>query len=135
MREFKSAAKAAAYDDDELVEFAVNGRVMVAHPPSPGLLTLFMAEQISENSNPGKIAAAVMDLVRSVMDPEDYAWVVASMREDELDVETLMEIVEFLGEEWTSRPTSSASDSPRPSRRTGAASTAKPRAKASTRST
>lgn len=134
MRQFKSAATAAMTVDNPVdVEFEVDGRVLTASPPSSGQLALFMAAY--SGGSPPDIAKGVLELFESILDEGDYEWVVEGLRAGTLAMEVLMEVVEYLGEEWSARPTSSASVSS-PSRvSTGRASTAKRATRAKTRST
>lgn len=135
MREFKQAAKReSALPNAVDIEFSLNDEVLIASPPSTGQLTMFMAYQ-ADGADPSDQAKAVMDLLYSIFDHDQYAWIQTQLLNDDLDVDTLMEVIEYLGEEWSSRPTSSASASSPSRASTGKRSTAKPRSKATTSTT
>ena len=135
MREFKKAAKRESILPNPVdIEISVLDTVLTAHAPGSGQLTMFMAYQ-TDGSDPGDQAKAMMDLLYAMFGEEDYAWIQSQLLQDEMDVEMLLEIIEYLGEEWATRPTSSASASSPSRASTGKRSTAKPRSKASTSST
>lgn len=134
VKQFKSAAVAsqAAVDNPVDVEFEIDGVLLTASPPTTGQLAMFMATQI--DGDPSATVKAVMGLFEVILSEDDYAWVVERLQSGEMPMEILLEVVEFLGEEWSSRPTSSASVSSPSRTSTGKPSTAKPRSKARTRS-
>jgi hypothetical protein len=134
MRQFNSAAKQAASVENPVdIEFEINGTTLVASPPSSGQLTLFMAAQAGGDAP--EIAKAMLELLWAVLGEDNYRWLEGELKAGVVDLELVEEVIEFLGETWSARPTSPASVSPSSRTSTGKQSTAAQRRKASTRST
>src|SRR5262245_46644544 len=114
MRQFGTAARrgAAAVNNPVDVTFQWEKSTdvwveMVAHPPTTGQIALFLRDQ-------GVGAAGVrsmFELLAAVLSDSDYD-VIENQLRDGLDVAVIVELVQFLTEEWSARPTSPASDSP-----------------------
>jgi len=134
MKQFKTAAKASSVMENPVpVEFAINDTEYVANPPNSGQLTLFMAAQASGDG--GEIALAMLELLVVILGDEQYIEFENGLKDGTIEMEMVMDIIEFLTEEWSTRPTPSVSVSSQRRAATGKRSTAKPRKKASTRST
>jgi len=134
MRQFNSAAKRAASVENPIdIEFEVNGTTLVASPPSSGQLTMFMAAQAGGEAP--EIAKAMLELLWAVLGEENYRWLEMELKSGVVDLELIEEIIEFLGETWSARPTSPASALSPSRTSTGKPSTAARQRKASTRST
>ena len=128
MKQFTTAARrgAAAVRNpvDVTFEFEIrDGEFveMTAHPPTTGQLALFMAHQIDTGT--GAIRA-MFSLLDAVLTPEDYR-IVENQLHDGMDVAVVTEVISFLIEEWSARPTLSPSDSAPSRSTTGRRSTAK----------
>jgi hypothetical protein len=134
MRQFNSAAKRAASVENPVpVEFEINGTVLEANPPTSGQLAVFLAAQASGDGP--EVAKSMLELLWAVLGEENYRWLEMEMKAGAVDVELVEEVIEYLGEVWSSRPTSPASVSSPSRTSTGKRSTATSRTKASTRST
>jgi hypothetical protein len=133
MRQFQTAAhRAASVENPVPVEFELNGTTLVANPPSSGQLTVFLAGQAGD---PSESAKAMLELLWAVLGEDNYRWLEMEMKAGTVDVETVQEIIEYLGEVWSARPTVTASALSPSRTSTGKPSTATARRKASTRST
>jgi hypothetical protein len=134
MREFKAAAQRDAVLENPIeIEFSVVGTVFRANPPSSGQLTVFMASQ-ADADDPTVIAKGMLELLAAVLG-EDYPAFEAMLKSGDIEMSMVMDIIEYLTETWSARPTQRAS-ALSPSRvSTGKRSTARPRPKASTPST
>jgi len=109
--------------EDEFVE-------MTARPPTTGQLALFFAHQYDTGTGGVR---AMFDFLSAVLDDRSYA-IVEDQLHDGLDVAVVIEMVQYLTEQWSSRPTKPAAASAGSRRSTGARSTAKRLAAASTTS-
>lgn len=118
LKQFHTAARrgAAAVNNPVDITFEYEVREgefieMTAHPPTTGQLALFMADQ-------GKSGAAgvraLFEFLATVLSDENYDVIEEQLREG-LDVSVVIEMVRYLTEEWSARPTppSSASSSSR----------------------
>jgi hypothetical protein len=91
---------------------------MTAHPPTSGQIALFLRDQGSGSQG----VRSMFELLASVLDDKDYDLIEDQLR-DGLDVGVIVELVQYLTEEWSARPTSSPSDSPTSPTSTGSQST------------
>jgi hypothetical protein len=131
VREFKLAAQTAASEmlaNPVPAKFKMDGREVHIEAPSSGQLAYLLAMQADTVDGPEQIAA-VFDFLKNLMDHEDYVWLTGLLKSGSLSMELLMEVIEYLVEEWTTVPTSPASASPSSRRSTGTRSTARPRSK------
>jgi len=138
MKQFTTAARRgqAAVSNPVDVEFEFetspgNFVKMVAHAPTTGQLALFLGHQNDPNSGGVR---ALFSLLSDILDDGNYDLIEAQLREG-LDVDVIVEIVQYLVSEWAARPTGPPSGSSASRRSTGAGSTAKPRNAVSTTST
>lgn len=138
MRQFTTAARrgAAAVRNPVDVTFEFEVREgefveMTAHAPTTGQLALFMAHQLDAGSG---AVRAMFNLLSAVLDPRDYRIVEQQLHEG-LDVVVVTEVVQYLIEEWSARPTLPPSDSATSPPTTGSRSTGKPLAVVSNSST
>lgn len=132
MREFKSSAHQGAQQalpNAVEVQFMLDGREITAQPANSGQLAYLVAMQ-AEAVNPSEQIAAVFDFLQSLLDEEDFDFIRDQMKQGITSAETLLEIVEYLVEEWTTVPTTSAPASSSARRSTGKPSTARARSKA-----
>lgn len=106
MREFITAAKAVE-EPTGVVEFKIDGQVLRAYPPTDGQLAIFMTSMGRHSSNNTRVAGA-MDFFLSVLDDESHGYMAERMlsrRESEELLDKIIEIMRYLVEEWTGRPT------------------------------
>lgn len=101
---------------------------MTAHPPTSGQFAMMLRQQ-AENSMAQRLRG-MFDFLAAVLDQRNYD-IIEQQLHDGLDVEVVTELIEYLIEEWTARPTKARSGSQSSPRSTGRRSTAKPRAVAS----
>jgi hypothetical protein len=109
--------------DGEFVE-------MTAHAPTTGQLALFFAHQTDIGT--GGIRA-LFDLLASVLGDADYK-IIENQLYDGLDVAVVIEVVQYLTEQWSARPTKKPASSPGSRRNGGKRSTVKPLTAVSTTS-
>jgi len=103
---------------------------MVAHAPTTGQLALFFAKQY-EGGTAG--VRAMFDFLAAVLDDHAYKQIENQLHEG-LDVAVLIEVVQYLIEEWSARPTKRPPTSSGSRQATGKRSTAKQLAAVSTTS-
>lgn len=134
MRQFTTAAKRGVSGVNNPVDIPFEWEVregefveMVAHPPTTGQLALFM-------SGGGKGIAnirALFEFLSTVLDDADYTIIEGQLR-DGLDLQVIIDVVQYLSSEWSARPTQLASDSSPSPPSTGRRSTVRPLPTAST---
>lgn len=133
MKEFKSAAQVAgeqqALVNPRPITFSLDGREMTAESATSGQLAYLVAQQ-SDEVNAADQVHALFSFLKGILDEDDYDFIVAQMRDGVTSAETVMEIVQWLVEEWTTVPTTSAPASPSRRRSTGKPSTAGARSRA-----
>jgi len=131
MKEFTTAAE--RHEDEELLEFKIDGHDLKAYRPTDGQLAMLMASLGRHTGTTTKIAG-VIDFFVEVMDSESHQYVVGRLlsREDPLGIPEVQEVCEWLIEEWSGRPTPAPSVST-PSRENGGPKS-KPRTTKSTSS-
>lgn len=138
VKQFDTSARrgVSMIEDAEDLTFMWGDVEMVAHPPSSGQLALFMAGQAGGSTALGHAQRirAIFDFLASVLDQSAYDIVEQDLHEG-VDVEVVIEVVEYLVEEWSARPTSPPRDSSPSRRTTGTRSTATRRGKGSTSGT
>jgi len=121
MKEFVTAAEEAAKpeDDDGVMEFSVDGVMCKAYRPQDGQLAVLMAST-SRHSNNQEQIAGVINFFVAVLDDDSHNYVVSKLldRNDSFGLENVQEIMEWMIEEWSARPTRSPSASTS-SRRSG----------------
>jgi hypothetical protein len=107
MKEFTTALKAVTEDDDDApLMFSIDGHEMRAYRPSDGQLAMLMVA-ISKHASDQARIAGVIDFFVSIMDKESHSYVVDRLlsREDPLGIEEVKDVIEWMVEEWTGRPT------------------------------
>lgn len=116
MKEFVSAVVAAegSEDDEDVIEFKLDGRVMRAYRPHAGQLTFLSAAMGRGQTNDARFASIINLMLSSLRDEDaDYfeSRLLTRKASDRLRMEQVEEIFEFLMSEWFDRPTQSSSDS------------------------
>lgn len=125
MRQFTTAAKRGAAGVANPIDLSFEYEVregefieMVAHPPTTGQLALFMGGNGRGMAN----VRALFDFLATVLDDKDYAIIEGQLR-DGLDLQVVIDLVQYLSGEWSARPTSPPSDSSQSRKSTGRRST------------
>jgi hypothetical protein len=127
MKNFTVAGRRAAssVNNPVAVEFQIEkGAVRVANPPSTGQLIMFFRD-MSEGGTDA--VDGIFGLLRVALSESDYNGVQQDLRDGKYDIEMLIEVVQWLVEQWSGRPTQPSSESSPSRKRTGRPSTAKPR--------
>lgn len=108
---------------------------LYALPPTTGQLAL-LAGAMSEFADEGRVAASVMDMFWSLLDEDTGRHLRGRLRDrkDVFELEDVMNILEWVVEETTARPTKQPSDYLESRASSGRRSTAPARKRASTRS-
>src|SRR5262245_36108227 len=113
MRQFGTAARrgAAATNNPNDVIFQwekADGTwvEMTAKAPTSGQIALFLNHQTRGSAG----VRAMFELLTAVLPDTDYDVIEDQLREG-LDVAVIVELVQYLTEEWSARPTSKPSDS------------------------
>lgn len=124
MKEFTTAATRVAEEGEELdsvytLEFAVDGETLHARRPKDGQLAVLMTAASRHMPDNMRIATLI-DFFVNVLDIESHHYVVGRLLDgdDEFGLEEVQDIMEWMVEEWTGRPTQPPSVSTQ-SRRTG----------------
>jgi len=135
VKEFTTAAKEAVTDDEQVVEFTVDGLEVRAHQPSSGQMAMVYQALSDYNTDQRKVAG-IIDFFMGLLD-EDVQQALGQRllsREDPFDLDQVTNILTWLVEEWAGRPTRSSSGSTRSPTAIGPKSTATSRNGGSTRS-
>lgn len=114
MREFTTAANEAASGDepDKGIPFMVDGFECRAFKPQDGQLAVLMATTGRHSSNEEQIAGLINFFV-AVLNDESHGYIVSKLldRRDKFGLDEVQDIMEWLIEEWSGRPTRSPSGS------------------------
>lgn len=135
MRQFTTAAKRGVAGVNNPIDITFEYEVregefveMTAHPPTTGQLALFMG---SGGARGMSSVRALFEFLATVLDERDYAIIEEQLR-DGLDLQVIIDVVQYLSTEWSARPTSQPSGSSQSRRSTGRRSTVRPLPAAST---
>lgn len=95
----------------EPVEIELDDRKITFIPPTTGQWAVTMAGS-SDPESPAEMIATQINFFFSMLDDEDVSYFRHRLfdREDPFDVDNIAEIIEYLMEEWTARPTKQPSD-------------------------
>jgi hypothetical protein len=109
---------------DEGMAFTVDGTELHAYQPSDGQLAVLMASVGRHTSMPNQVAGVINFFVE-VMDEPSHVYVVERLldRTDPFGLAEVKEIMEWMVEEWSGRPTQSPSVSTRSRKNGGPRST------------
>lgn len=134
MKQFTTAARrgAGAVNNPVPITFEFEVREgefveMTAQPPTTGQLALFFAHQYDTGT--GSVRA-LFDFLSSVLEPRSYR-IIEDQLHDGLDVAVCIEMVQYLTEQWSARPTKKPPTSSGSRRSTGPRSTGRALAVAS----
>lgn len=149
MREF-TTAKERTEEPSGHIGFKLDGQQLTAQKPKPAVFAYLTAASARGTSEADKIKA-VLDFIEAVLLNNDAGEKIdgelqrggqtsrAHFRgrlldpDDSLEIEDAVDLLQYLGEQWSGRPTSSPSDSSPGRRTSGRSSTAGARGRASTR--
>lgn len=128
MREFITAAEKAGETQDEVdqgITFMVDKVECVAYQPGDGQLAVLMATT-GRHSSQNEQIAGIINFFASVLSDESHGYIVSRLldRRDRFGLEQVQDIIEWLIEEWSGRPTKSPSGSTASPPSTGLSSTA-----------
>jgi len=108
MKEFKRAVQEATDEEEGPLEFKVEGHdeVLRCHKPTDGQLAMLMASTGRHTSQHTQIAG-VIDFFVSLLDNESQILVSDWLldREDPFGIAEVNDIMSWMVEEWTARPT------------------------------
>jgi hypothetical protein len=134
MRDFKSPATSgeSGLGNGEPITFTIDGDEVTAYPPKDGQMMLFMAAQ-AEGRDVTVGIAAIVDFLDGIFNENGRVLLRRRLmdREDTFGMAQVMDIISYLFEEWTARPTESPRGSTPSRPTTGRKSTARPRSKVS----
>jgi hypothetical protein len=126
VKEFLTAIEQAEQTEDEAdLVFAIDGEQMRAYRPTEGQFALLMMAMGRHASNQDQFAG-VMDFFINVLDESSQKYVIDRMttRSNTIPLEKIVEIMEWMVEEWGGRPFPSPSVSTSSRRNGGRKSTA-----------
>ena len=98
MKEFTTALKAVTDDEDQPMLFSIDGHELAAYQPTDGQLALLMSSIAAHTSVQTRVAGVINFSATYITDR-------LLSRTDPLGVEQVEEIMEWMVEEWTGRPT------------------------------
>ena len=106
IKEFTTALKAVTEDEDLPMVFSIDGHELAAYKPTDGQLALLMSS-IGRHTNLQTQVAGIIDFFVAVMDDESAIYITDRLlsRSDPLGIEQVQEVMEWMVEEWTGRPT------------------------------
>jgi hypothetical protein len=114
MKEFTSAIEESEQGLEAPLEFKIDGRVVRAYRPTDGQFAMVMATLGRHTSMSTKVAG-IIDFFVGIMDEQSHQYVVDRLmsRDNQLGFDKVQEIIEWMVEEWSARPTPSPSGSTR----------------------
>lgn len=132
MLEFKTAAKDLDSDDEDLIEYDLDGVLMTAYRPTGGQFGMLLAMSTQYSSNEESVAGLINMFV-NIHDEESQAHIVKRLfdRTDGFDIDNVDSILRALIEDWSGRPTVQPSESASSPPTTGRKSTARTPARTS----
>ena len=115
MREFVTAAKEVSEEQEGragVTPFVLDGTQCVARRPKDGQVAILLATTSRQMKETDRIAG-VINFFTSVLDDKSYTYIVNRLLDvdDDLGLSDVEDIMMFLVEEWTGRPTKSPSGS------------------------
>ena len=112
IKEFHTAAKQAAGESEDPLEFTIDGQTLRAFRPTEGQMALLMAAMSRHTAESTKIAGAI-DFFVSIMDRDSYVYLADRLqsRENPIALDEITDVVKWIIEEWAGRPTPSPSAS------------------------
>lgn len=125
IKQFTTAAeRAVSSDEGREIHFEIDNFPIIAYEPEPAQFAMLMAS-IGRGSSEMEKMAGIINFFVKILDDRGAAHIESRLldRKDPFDLDKVEEIIDWLTEEWSGRPTQSspASTPSRPS--VGAAST------------
>lgn len=129
MREFVTAVEDAVAEEEDQepgLVFSIDGQEMRAYKPTEGQFALLMVAMGRHASNMDQFAG-IIDFFISVLDEQSEHYVISRMqtRDNIIPLENIVEIMEWMIEEWGGRPFQKPSVSTSSRRNGGRKSTAR----------
>lgn len=124
MREFTSGTRRSAEPKQPDIEFTLDGETYIARMPKPAVFAYLTAASARGATTADQIKA-VLDFIEAVLEPDSRARFRSRLLdpEDELELEDGIDLLRYLQEEWSGRPTGSSTDSSDGRATTGPSST------------
>ena len=127
MREFTTAVNEAAEvdeDNDGALPFNLDGVMCKAYKPKDGQLAVLMATT-GRHSSQNEQVAGIINFFCAVLDDDSQSYVISRLldRKDKFGIDNVQDIMEWMIEEWSARPTRSHSASTPSPPSTGPSST------------
>lgn len=125
VKEFVTALKEATEpESDEGYAFTVDGHECHAYKPEDAQLAMLLAS-VSRHNNWTTQVAGIINFFVEVLDDESHSYITERLldRKDPFGLGEVQDIIEWMTEEWTGRPTRSPSVSTRSQRSGGRKST------------
>lgn len=101
-------------EEDDFVEFKLDGRLMKAYTPTSGQLVMLNAGLGRGQTNDQRFAT-ILNFMFGCLDDDDKDHLEARLldraRSKRMQLDQLQEIFEYLMEEWFGRPTNPSTDS------------------------
>jgi len=112
IKAFTTAAREADISPEEMMEFTIDGQACRAFQPSNGQLAILLASVSSTQSWTHQVAG-VINFFDAVLDDESSAYITRRLleRTDQFGLDEVQDIIQWLVEEWSSRPTQPPSGS------------------------
>lgn len=130
MKEFAIAAKAEAEDPEIVVpiKFKVGDQECLAYSPEAGQLAIMFSRMDDTIANDGERMAAMIDFFLGLLDKDSRRVLTKRLmdRDDNFELEDVSDIMGWLMEQWSGRPTQPSSASSRSRANGGRKSTVKP---------
>lgn len=122
MKSFTTAVREQEIIDareEDAIEFEIDGVMLKAYRPTPSQVAYAMTAS-SKNSSFQEQIAGTINFFTAVLDEESRVYIVNRLLDgtDPFEIENVQEVISYLMEEWSGRPTKSPSGSTR-SRSTG----------------
>lgn len=110
MKEFITAAREAANEQEDTLEFNVDGVLCKAERPNDGQIAVLMATTNARHLSEQEIVAGVINFFVATLDDETHSYVVNKLldRKDPFGIKDVQEIIAWMMEEWGARPTQSS---------------------------
>ena len=110
MKEFLTAATEAAGEAEEYLEFNVDGVLCKSYRPGDGQIAVLMATTNARHLSEGEKIAGVINFFVAVLDDETHNFLVNKLldHKDPFGISQVQEIIEWMIEEWSARPTQSS---------------------------
>lgn len=128
MREFTTQARAIeaeTTEEQEALDFKIDGHPCKAYPPGTGQLAVMIA-MTNKNASTEEAIAGIVNFFVSLLDDDSRNHVINRLldRRDPFGIENIQEIMQGMTEDWSARPTQLSSGSASSPPTTGPSSTA-----------